>query len=180
MIDAGCFFKSTQIVMATQTPMDLFFDQMRDLHSVELQLSRSVPGLAAKAENPELRAQLSRQATETHDRFEKLNRIFRKHGVSPGQDVCKAMQGLIEGGDEHLEQVDVPATRDLMLVAHCLRIEHYGIAAYTITARLAGQLQLQEEAAALQQIVAERQHTAELLLKLESGLFLHAQGRLAA
>ncbi|RYD38092.1 MAG: ferritin-like domain-containing protein [Verrucomicrobiaceae bacterium] len=163
--------------MNTNTPRDLLFDQLRDLHSAETQILSSLPGLAARAAYPPLCALITEHAGQTRRQLETLASIFQRHGMEPGNDKCKAMEGLIAGGDAHLDQVEVPQTRDLMMVAHCSRIEHYEIAGYGIAVRLAQRLGLQEEAAILESILGEELAAASGLEALEPALHLLAKGK---
>jgi len=160
--------------MKTETPRDLFFDQLRDLYSVETQLAASLPRLVTLTASPELRELLMRHTDQTDQQRAKLIGIFDLHGLAPGNDKCKAMEGLIEGGDAHLKEVSEPTTRDLMMVAHCLRIEHYEIAAYGITQRLAEGLGLSTEARILKEILAEEEREALSLRVLECPIFNEA------
>ena len=153
------------------SPEDLFFDQMKDLHSMETQISSHLPDLLATAVDERLRGLLLTHSYETDQQLKILRELFARHGKDPGSDKCKAIAGLIDGGAAHLASVEDPATRDLMMVAHCLRVEHYEIAAYEITARLAGQLGLAEEAGVLLALQAQEQATADGLLGLEPNLF---------
>jgi ferritin-like metal-binding protein YciE len=82
---------------------------------------------------------------------------------------------LLEGGDSHLAAARMPATRDLMMIAHCLRIEHYEIAAYEITTRLAERLGLDLEGQALSELLAEEDRVINLLHELEPSIYSKAR-----
>lgn len=157
--------------MKTETPRDLFFDQLQDLYSVESQLKVSLPTLAMRADDTRLANLMKHHYSETCRQFDVVERIITHYGYSPGGDTCQAMEGLITGGDQHLDTVEIPTTRDLMLIAHCLRIEHYEMAAYTITASLARQLGFEEEAIALETILQEEHQAAVNLSRLQPMLF---------
>lgn len=159
---------------ATTTPKDLFFDQLRDLHSVETQLVASLPTLVARNPYAPLAYLLSKHAEETQRQLSQIASIFAQHQIEIGDDTCKAMEGLIAGGDGHLDSVEVPTTRDLMMIAHCLRIEHYEVAAYGITLQLGRQLGFSEEVALLGSILAEEQLAIDQLNKLEPEIYLRA------
>lgn len=157
--------------MKTETPHDLFFDQLQDLFSVESQLKTSLPTLARRAENAELASFLTAHLVETEKHLDTVSHILRFHGHEPGVDTCKAMEGLIAGGDAHLDRVEVASTRDLMIIAHCLRIEHYEMAAYNITSTLAQQLGLIEEAVVLKNILQQERRAGDDLARLQPVLF---------
>lgn len=151
--------------------MDLLFDQLRDLHSMESQLPESFRRIGQLASNPELRELVMGQCDESFRRKIRISEIFKKHGIAPGHDESKAMAGLIEGGEKHLKMVDHEATRDLMIIAHCLRVHLYGIAAYDIAGRLAERLGLALDAELLTVLLAEEERVAEHLGALEPEIF---------
>jgi Mn-containing catalase len=158
-------------VMSFDTPTDLLFDQLRDLHSMESQLPESLLKIGQTTRYGPLRDVVMEQSDETLRRKVRLAAIFKKHDVSPGHDVCKAMAGLVEGGEDHLALVDDDATRDLMVLAHCLRVHHYGIAGYDIAGRLAERLGLVEDAELLTVLMTEEENAIGHLLALEPELF---------
>lgn len=160
--------------MKTQTPTDLLFDQLRDLLSVEMQLLDSVPYLLEVATEPRLKEALANHLPDTARHAKTVAEILAAHEIKPGQDKCKAMEGLIEGGHAHIKAVDQKSTRDLMIVAHCLRIEHYEIAGYTIALSLAEALKFTDIAASLNIILKEENTAKTELIELQPLLFLIA------
>ena len=153
------------------TPFDLFFDQLRDLYSVEVQLQESMPHLLSLCTNKDLGDLLVSHANQNRTHIAEIAAIFERHGKSHGNDESKAMAGLIEGGTAHLEGVQSLPTRDLMMIAHCIRVEYYEIAAYEFTTLLAGRLGLIREPETLSKLLAEEQDMADALMLLEPDLF---------
>jgi|GEM_PF-1144501 len=158
------------------TPRDLFFDQLRDIYSMEVQISQSMPHLVALCANESLRQLIERHAHQNCFQIAQISEIFERHGESPGDDTCKAIAGLIEGGTCNLRKVKDPHTRDLMMIAHCLRIEHYEMAAYDITTMLAGRLGMINEPELLSQLLEEEKDMAAALLQWEPVFFEIADG----
>lgn len=142
--------------MTLNTSKDIFFDQLKDLNSVEDQVAGTLPDLVAWASTEPLATVLDahRRATERHR--QEVKAIFVAHGVDPGDDICKAMQGLIEGGNKHLGMAGNPTVRDLLLVAHSSRIAHYAIAAYGFTFAIAESVGFCPEAHGLAEILEEQ------------------------
>jgi ferritin-like metal-binding protein YciE len=153
------------------TPFELLFDQLRDIHSMEIQISESMPRLVSMCTNDRLRALLASHADQNHKQIAAIAAIFGRHGKSPGHDTCKAMAGFIESGTAHLGKVESPETRDLMMIAHCLRIERFEMAAYEFAAFLSQRLGLMREPAVLSDLLAEENGMAFGLMALESTLF---------
>lgn len=156
---------------AANTPFDLLFDQLRDIHSMEVQIAKSMPYLLALCTDDKLRDLLASHADQNRIQITEISAIFERHSKSPGDETCMAMAGLIDGGTTHLEKVESPQTRDLMMIAHCLRIEHYELAAYEIAAVLAGRLGLMREPAILSELLTEEYAMATALMALEPALF---------
>ncbi len=155
----------------TNTPLDLFFAQLRDLYSIEVQLCESMPHLVSLCTNEELRDLLSAHAHQNCNQIAEIAGIFERQGEPTGNEKCKAMAGLIEGGTAHLEAVKSPHTRDLMMISHCLRIEYYEMAAYESATLLSGRLGLMREPEILSELLAEEKDMAAALLQLEPDLF---------
>jgi ferritin-like metal-binding protein YciE len=153
------------------TPLQLFFDQLRDIYSMEVQLCESMPQLASLCTHQELRKLIVSHTHQNCDQIAEIAAIFERHGQSPGNEKCKAMAGLIEGGTDHLQGVHCPNTRDLMMVAHCRRIEYYEMAAYEFTTLLSGRLGLLREPAILSDLLAEEKDMSAALMLLEPDLF---------
>lgn len=153
------------------TPFELLFDQLRDLYSMEVQLCDTMSHLVSLCTHPELRDLIVSHAHQNCHQIAEIAAIFERHGEPPGKDKCKAMAGLIEGGSAHLEGVRSPHTRDLIMIAHCLRIECYEMAAYEFTTLLSGRLGLMREPETLSELLAEEKNMASALMLLKPDLF---------
>lgn len=101
--------------MTLSTSKDIFFDQFKDLNSVEDQVVETLPDLVAQASTEPLRAVSPPTKARPYDIAQEVKAIFEAHGIDPGDDICKAMQGLIEGGNRHLEMASNPTVKDLLL-----------------------------------------------------------------
>ncbi len=151
---------------------DLFFDQLRDIHSVESQVALTLPDLVRLAALPELRDLLEEHIPLTLQQKHRVAGIFERYGQQPGNDESKGMKGLIEGGNEHLAMVVDDTVRDLMLIAHCSRIKYYEIAAYHFTTTLAENLGYYKEAETLSTIWEEERDVSHALHTAAAALFV--------
>jgi ferritin-like metal-binding protein YciE len=124
---------------------------------------KTLPDLIGWAGHEELRETLHAYSVATEAHLEQILVIFHGHAVDPGDDICKAMAGLIEGGNAHLESAADAIVRDHLLIAHCTRIGHYLQAAAGFTLGIARKCELGAEADALSAMVARhRDFTASL------------------
>jgi ferritin-like metal-binding protein YciE len=67
---------------------------------------------------------------ETKGHVERLEKIFKDLGGSPKGKKCKAMEGLIEEGQEAIDEDAEPEVKDAALIAAAQRVEHYEMAGY--------------------------------------------------
>ena len=130
--------------MSIQSPLDLLIDQIRDLYSAESQSVLTLPELAAISPDENLRNLLLRFEQHAMTHKERLKKACERLDSTPDGDICKAMQGLIEGGNQHIDQAKGRETKALILIAHVNRILHYQIGGYSFATALAGQLGLEE------------------------------------
>lgn len=156
--------------MTITSSKDVFFDQLKDVNSVEDQVTATMPDLAEWATETTLKNLLSRHHAASERHRQEVKAIFDAHDVDPGDDVCKAMEGLIEGGNQHIAMAGDPIVRDLLLIAHSSRIAHYAIAAYGFTFAIAESAGLEPEAQGLATIHGEQtafyKHLAEIAFEV--------------
>lgn len=157
--------------MTITSPKEVFFDQLKDLYSATAQAAATLPDLEERASEKRLAALLHHQAAATRRHLKDIAAIFEAHGVEAGDDMCKAMKGLIKGGNRHIGMADDPLVRDLLLVAHVNRIIHYLIAAADFTRGIAGKNGLGPESETVADILATECGFAEDLSELALGAF---------
>jgi ferritin-like metal-binding protein YciE len=157
--------------MTITTPTDLLFDQLRDIYSFETQLAKAFPNVWRRSINGELRSLLQSHSVTTEAQAGRVHGIFELYGVPLGSYPCKAMAGLIEGGDAHLASAQTSALRDLMVIAHCLRIQEYQRAAYEITRRIAEKVGFEPVVGVLSAHLSEEMAASDGLRELEPRIF---------
>ncbi|HET9252261.1 MAG TPA: ferritin-like domain-containing protein [Candidatus Eisenbacteria bacterium] len=108
----------------------LYVDQLRDMYNAEKQLTKALPKMAKAASNRELRAALEEHLEVTKRQVERLEEIFRGLGRPATGKTCKGMGGLIEEGQEILEEDFEPDVLDAGIIAAAQKVEHYEIASY--------------------------------------------------
>jgi ferritin-like metal-binding protein YciE len=149
--------------MTIDTPHKLLIDQLQDILSFEQQLEDALPELVEMAASREIAELLADHLAQTREHRSRVERILERLGASEGDSPCKAMQGLIEGGSNHLKMTEGADLRDLLLVAHCTRIEAYEIAAYNFAISIADRLGLHEESELLRDSRKDEQHVSDEL-----------------
>jgi ferritin-like metal-binding protein YciE len=79
---------------------------------------------------------------------------------------CKAIQGIIEEGEEIMTEFQGGEAMDAGLISAAQAVEHYEITRYGTLLAWAKQLQLDEAANLLQETLVEEENTDEILSEL--------------
>jgi ferritin-like metal-binding protein YciE len=146
--------------------MDLYVDELKDVYNAEKQILRALPKMVKKAEHPELRQAFENHVAVTEEQVRRLETIFDDLKLPKRGKKCRGMEGLVEEGQEMMEEDADPDVMDAAMIASAQRIEHYEIAAYGTLRTYARQLGLQEHARLLQQTLDEEGETDKLLSRI--------------
>jgi len=116
--------------MATKTMNDLLLVFMQDVYYAERQIVKALPKMAKACENEELKNALMHHREETQGQIERLQKAFEALGKRARGQTCEAINGLIEEGEEVIEEFEAGPTRDAGIVAAAQAVEHYEMARY--------------------------------------------------
>jgi ferritin-like metal-binding protein YciE len=134
---------------------DLYTDLLKDLYSAEKQLVKALPKMAKNAQSPDLQKVFQQHLKQTEGHVERIERIFVGLGGSPRGKKCVGMEGLIEEGNELLQEDVEPDVLDAGLIAAAQKIEHYEIASYGTARAWAKRLGYNEAARLLKETLDE-------------------------
>ena len=155
---------------------DLYTDLLKDLYSAEKQLVKALPKMAKNAQSLDLERAFQEHLRQTEGHVERIERIFSELGGSPRGKKCVGMEGLIEEGNELLQEDVEPNVLDAGLIAAAQKVEHYEIAGYGTARAWAERLGYNDAARTLQQTLEEESAANEKLNKIaESHINMEAQ-----
>jgi ferritin-like metal-binding protein YciE len=144
----------------------LFVHELKDLWSAENQILKALPKMAEKASSPELRQAFELHHRQTEEQVKRLEQIFDTLEYQPGGHKCKGMEGLIEEGEDVMEDSENDDIRDAGMIAAAQRVEHYEIAAYGTARTYAKMLGKDDAAQLLQRTLDEEGETDKKLTSL--------------
>jgi Mn-containing catalase len=169
--------RSTSTAAAPATIQDVLADGLRDLLHAEGQLVKALPNMAKAAKSDLLRLAFESHLDETRGQVDRAKEVFDLLGVAAKTKACKGMAGLIEEGDEVIEEGaekdDLAA--DLALIAAAQKVEHYEISAYGTARTLAGQIGRPDVAELLARSLAEEEGADNLLTQIARELLGQAR-----
>jgi ferritin-like metal-binding protein YciE len=147
---------------------DLLLTFMQDIYYAERQILKALPKMAKAATNPQLKEAFIHHREETQTQVERLQKAFEALGKRARGVTCEAINGLIEEGEEIIEEYPEGAVRDAGLAACAQAVEHYEMARYGALiawARTAGH---KEVVSLLEETLAEEKKADTLLNDLAS------------
>ena len=155
---------------------DLYTDLLKDLYSAEKQLVKALPKMAKNAQSPDLQKAFQEHLRQTEGQVDRIERIFSEMGGSPRGKKCVGMEGLVEEGNELLQEDVEPNVLDAGLIAAAQKVEHYEIAGYGTARAWAERLGYDKAARLLQETLEEESTANEKLTKIaESHVNMEAQ-----
>jgi ferritin-like metal-binding protein YciE len=144
---------------------EVFIDQLRDLYSAETQITKALPKMAKAATSPDLKKGFEFHLEQTNEHVARLKTICEELGAAPTGKKCAATAGLVEEGQETIDEAATPEMKDVMLIGAARRVEHYEIAAYTGACDLARVLDLPDALKLLSSTLSEEVATDDILAK---------------
>ncbi|MER8439939.1 ferritin-like domain-containing protein [Mesorhizobium sp. M1312] len=145
---------------------DLFHDGLKDVYYAERKILAALKKMAKGAESDQLTAAFEKHRDETEAQIERLQQVFEIFGKRPQAKTCPAIDGIIEEGQEILEEFKEAPALDAGLVAAAQEVEHYEIARYGTLITWAGLLGLKDAVPLLEETLQEEKATDEALTQL--------------
>lgn len=152
--------------MAEKVLADLFYDTLKDIYFAERQILKALPKLAKAANSPQLKEAFLKHREETEVHVERLEKVFELIGKRAQAKTCEAIKGILEEGEEVMEEYKGSVSLDAGLLAGGQAVEHYEMSRYGTLKNWAQQLGMREAASLLDQTLQEEKKTDALLSKL--------------
>jgi ferritin-like metal-binding protein YciE len=141
--------------MPLESLKELYLDELGDLYDAESQAIRMLPQLFERAKAPELREALTRHCQESRLHMERLQLIFTHWGLPVMEHTCAGIAGIVQEGDNRLNEPATPEVRDAAIIGVARHIEHYEIVGYGCARTYARRLNRPDEARLLQETLDE-------------------------
>jgi ferritin-like metal-binding protein YciE len=161
--------------MAAENLHELFVDELRDIYDAEKQLTKALPKMAKACDSDDLRAAFEEHLEITRMQVDRLEEVFKSLGIAARGKPCEGMKGLIEEGQEMMEELEQGATLDAALIASAQKVEHYEIASYGTLATFAEIMGHQDAKDLLGQTLDEEKEADEKLTQVAGQINFEAE-----
>lgn len=134
---------------------DLFINLVKDMYYAEKQILKALPKMAKQADSTELRRAFEHHLKETEGQVQRLEQVFALCDTKPAAKTCPAIKGILEEGEEDIEEADDSDVLDAGMIADAKAVENYEIARYGTLIAWANQLGMKEAATLLNQTLEQ-------------------------
>lgn len=155
--------------MAEKTLETLFHDSLRDVLFAERRIHRALPKLARAARSDELKAAFKQHRDQTEGHIERLQQVFEMLGKRAQGKTCPAIEGILEEGEEVLDEYKDSPALDAALIASAQAVEHYEMSRYGTLKEWATALGMKDAARLLGETLEEEKETDATLTGLAEG-----------
>ena len=169
--------RSTSTAAEPATIQDVLVEELQDLLHAEGQLVKALPKMAKAAKSDLLRLAFQTHLDETRGQVDRLKEAFELLGAAAKPKPCKGMAGLLEEGNEVIEEGEDKddLAADLAVIASAQKVEHYEISTYGTSRALAGQIGRPDVAELLAKSLAEEEGADNLLTQIARELMGQAR-----
>jgi len=145
------------------TLQQLFEHGLFDAYNAEHQITQALPRMKEKASNEHLAEGFETHLEETRGQIKKLEKIFDLLGLKPKKEICEAMKGILEEGEEVMQEISHGPVLDAAMIAAAQKVEHYEMSMYGTLCALAETLGHDEAKDLLGEILEEEKETDKKL-----------------
>lgn len=156
----GLFFKDIE------TLDDAFVHLLKTTYYAEHQIAEALPQMIGMATDPQLREGFETHLHETRTQINRLEQVFRMHGIEAEQATCPAIDGIIKAANSMAADIADKHVLDAGLTAGAQLVEHYEIAQYGTMIAWARELGREDCAGVFGQTLAEEKATDEKLTRI--------------
>jgi ferritin-like metal-binding protein YciE len=148
---------------------DLFVHQLKDIYYAEKRIAGALPKMIDKATAPELKDLFETHLGQTHGHIQRLEQVFKLHGVEADAVKCPAIDGIIEEADDVSGDVSDRSVLDAALIASAQAVEHYEMTRYGTLIAWAKELGHEDGASLLKETLDEEKAADQKLTRLAHG-----------
>lgn len=150
----------------SKTLEDLFLETLKDIYYAERKILVALPKMAKAANSDDLKAAFEKHRAETEEQVERLKQVFSLLDERPKGKTCPAILGLVEEGEEVMEEFEDSKALDAGLLSGAQAVEHYEISRYGTLIAWAKSLGMKEAVPLLEKTLQEEKATDATLSKL--------------
>jgi len=140
-----------------QELQELLVDGLRDIYDAEKQLVKALPKMTKALSSNELKESFNAHLEVTKNQVARVEQCLELLGEKVKSKPCRAMKGLVEEAQEHIQEHEKGELLDQVIVGSAQKVEHYEIAAYGTARAIAKSLGNKEAVGLLEATLREEE-----------------------
>src|SRR3954452_20687950 len=100
-----------------KTLEDLFYETLKDIYYAERKILKALPKVAKGAQSEQLKAAFEKHRDQTEGHVQRLQKVFEIFGKRAQGKTCPAIDGIIEEGEEIMNDFKQAPTLDAGLIS---------------------------------------------------------------
>jgi len=153
---------------------ELLVDELQDLYDAEKQLVRALPKMAKAASDEELANAFREHLEVTKGQVQRIEQVFEQLETRAKSKPCKGMKGIVEEGNEMMQEGLEDALLDSAMAGAGRKVEHYEMMGYESVSSLAKQIGRSDVAQMLQETLREEMQADKMLAQISKRLLKEA------
>ena len=153
---------------------ELLVDELQDLYDAEKQLVRALPKMAKAASDEELANAFREHLEVTKGQVQRIEQVFEQLETRAKSKPCKGMKGIVDEGNEMMQEGLDDALLDSAMVGAGRKVEHYEMMGYESVSSLAKQIGRSDVAEMLQETLREEMQADKMLAQISKRLLKEA------
>lgn len=145
---------------------DMFVSVLKQIYYAEGQIASQLETMIGKATSPLLKTGFEQHLQETRNQRDRLEQVFRMHGVDAEESQCPAIDGILKAGNSMAGDIDDKQVLDAGLTHAAQLVEHYEIAQYGTLVAWAKEMGREDCANLLQHNLDEEKATDAKLTRI--------------
>jgi ferritin-like metal-binding protein YciE len=145
---------------------ELFHDTLKDVYFAEKKILSALPKMAKAAQSRDLAAAFEKHKKQTEAQVQRLEKVFEIIDEKPQGKKCPAILGLVEEGEEIIEEFEDSPALDAGLLGAAQAVEHYEISRYGTLKAWARELGLDDAVGLLEETLEEEKDTDATLTEM--------------
>jgi ferritin-like metal-binding protein YciE len=145
---------------------ELFHDTLKDVYFAEKKILTALPKMAKAVQSKDLKAAFEKHKGETEGQVKRLEQVFDEIGEKPQGKTCDAIMGILDEGNEIMDEYKDSPALDAGLLAAAQAVEHYEMSRYGTLRTWAEELGHTQSVELLQATLEEEEATDKALTEL--------------
>lgn len=124
---------------------DLLDLELQHLHSMEEQITKTLPAIIRETDSDDLRGALSDHLLTTQEQLARIEGVLEIRNIKRDGIIDQSVANMLKEAQELTRFITDPGIKDVAIIAGADKIEHYEMAAYENAINLAKHLNVERE-----------------------------------